>query len=686
MRDKHSILEKIYGYKTFRGGQEALIDAILSGQDALGIMPTGAGKSLCYQIPALLLDGITLVVSPLISLMKDQVAALVQAGVKAAYLNSSLTAAQMTRVLENMGYAQYKLIYVAPERLMTERFLDTVAKLDIALVAVDEAHCVSQWGQDFRPSYLDITRFIEALPKRPTVAAFTATATKPVRRDIEALLALSDPLAITTGFDRENLYFEVQRPRGRTEAVLQFVKKRQDKSGIIYCLTRKEVERICALLQKEGLRATRYHAGLSDQERQENQEQFQADHAPIMVATNAFGMGIDKSNVSYVLHAGMPKNLESYYQEAGRAGRDGAPAECVLFFSNQDIGLNTFLIQRDNEEGEEMDPAHREELLARDKARLNQMAAYAKTTACLRKYILSYFGEEAKAHCGNCFNCKHSFEEADITTEAQKILSCVKRMGERYGKQLVADTLKGKVTGKAKDWGLERLSTYGILETLTKKRILELLDALIDADYLAVTESDIRQGLYPTVKLGKRAKAVLFDGEQVLIRMQEAPPEEKRRRTSRKTAPGAETASDDTLLGKLKALRARLAREQNVPAYIIFSDATLQEMSKVAPVTEEDFLAISGVGQMKLARYGDAFLETLREHLGEAPPDADETLPPRKEPSAEPEEDIPWGVYESTMLEARMLGGMSLEEIAAEHDRPLEDVKRRLLALGYEAG
>ena len=683
MRDKHAILEKIYGYKTFRGGQEALIDGILAGRDALGIMPTGAGKSLCYQIPALLLEGVTLVISPLISLMKDQVEALVQAGVKAAYINSSLTAAQISLVLENMRYSQYKLIYIAPERLMTERFLNTVSQLDIALLAVDEAHCVSQWGQDFRPSYLDINRFIEALPKRPVVAAFTATATKPVRRDIAELLALSDPLSVTTGFDRKNLYFEVRRPVSRTEAVLQFVKERREKSGIVYCLTRKEVERLCALLQKEGIRATRYHAGLSDEERRENQEQFQADTCPLMVATNAFGMGIDKSNVSYVLHAGMPKNLESYYQEAGRAGRDGSPAECVLFFSGQDVGLNTFLIQRESEEAEDMDPALREELLARDKARLGDMINYSKTTTCLRKVILSYFGEGAADNCGNCFNCKHSFEELNITTEAQKILSCVKRMGERYGKHLVADTLKGKISGKAADWGLETLSTYGVLEDLTKKRILELLDALVDMDYLRVTESDIRRGLYPVVTLGERAKAVLFEGEQVRIRVQEAPPEKKPQRKSKKAA--AEAPADDTLLGKLKALRTRLAKEQNVPAYLIFSDATLLEMSRVLPVTEEAFLAVSGVGQMKLARYGDIFLEILRNHGDRAHWAGEEERQRPKAPVQDsPEEGQTWSVYENTMLEARILGGMSLEEIAANHDRPLDEVKRRLLALGYE--
>ena len=626
MRNKYSILEKIYGYSSFRGGQEALIDAILAGKDALGIMPTGAGKSLCYQIPALLLDGVTLVVSPLISLMKDQVEALVQAGVKAAYLNSSLTAAQMTRVLENISYRQYKLVYVAPERLMTEPFLQIASQLDIALVAVDEAHCVSQWGQDFRPSYMEITRFIKALPKRPVVAAFTATATNPVRRDIADLLALSDPFAITTGFDRKNLYFEVRRPVSRTEAVLQFVKKRRDQSGIVYCLTRKDVEQICDRLVGEGVPATRYHAGLSDIERRENQEKFGRDECPVMVATNAFGMGIDKSNVAYVLHCGMPKNIESYYQEAGRAGRDGSPAECVLFYSGRDIQTNQFLIQRDRDEIEGADIKAQEELISRAMARLGKMTSYCKTKTCLRAYILRYFGEEAGERCGNCFSCMHNFAEEDITVEAQKILSCIARMRERYGKQLIADTLKGKLPEKVRGWGLDQLSTYGALQHLTKKRILELIDSLVDMDYLYVTELDLANRAYPTVKLTESAKGVLFHGEPVSMRVLQIPPDieaeerEERirdRRAARRTSKA--DVHDEALFFKLRSLRTKLAEEQSVPPYVIFSDATLVEMCREVPLTKEAFLQINGVGQVKLGRYGKAFLDTLQAHSVEKP-------------------------------------------------------------------
>ncbi|MCL2568394.1 MAG: DNA helicase RecQ [Oscillospiraceae bacterium] len=617
MRDKFSILEQIFGYKAFRGGQEEIIDAILSGQDALAIMPTGAGKSICYQVPALLLDGITLVVSPLISLMKDQVGSLGQAGVRAAYINSSLTASQVDRVLEELRYGTYRLCYVAPERLLNSRFLETVFKLDIALVAVDEAHCVSQWGQDFRPSYLEISRFIEALPERPVVAAFTATATQQVRRDMEALLELRDPLGVTTGFDRENLYFEVQRPHGRMDAAVRFVEERRGKSGIVYCLTRKDVEQVEERLVKAGIPATRYHAGLSDEERRRNQEAFQADECPVMVATNAFGMGIDKSNVTYVLHVGMPKNLESYYQEAGRAGRDGAPAECVLLYAEKDIALNTFLIQRDSEEQEGMDADLLELLVAQDRARLSSMVGYCKTTTCLRRHILSYFDEPRATDCGNCANCKQTFAEVDITVEAQKILSCVKRMDERFGKVLVSEVLKGKETGKPVEFGLHRLSTYGVLRDLTGKRILELIDALVAMDYLYVTETDIQRGVYPVVKLGPKARAVLFDGATVLMRVSETASAEPKKRGRKKRAEIEEMAlANDDLFEKLRGLRTELARAQGVPPYVIFHDATLVEMSEVMPETEADFLEISGVGQRKFERYGAEFLAVIRGHLG----------------------------------------------------------------------
>jgi len=688
MKDKREVLEQIFGYNTFRGGQEPLMDAILDRQDAMGIMPTGAGKSLCYQVPALLLDGVTLVVSPLISLMKDQVGALVQAGVRAAYINSSLTPSQVTQVLENMGYGQYKLVYVAPERLLHDRFLEAVSRVDISLVAVDEAHCVSQWGQDFRPHYLDIPQFIAALPKRPVVAAFTATATDRVRQDIEEFLHLSDPVRAMTGFDRENLYFDVRHGPGRRDAIIHYIQDRPGKSGIVYCLTRKDVEAVCERLNEAGIPATRYHAGLSETERRENQESFQTDERPVMVATNAFGMGIDKSNVAYVLHCGMPKNLESYYQEAGRAGRDGSPATCVLFYAAQDIATNTFFIQMDSEEQREMDPELREALIARDKARLSHMVSYCKTTACLRNHILAYFGEQREDDCGNCANCKQTFAEQDITVEAQKILSCVKRMNERYGKILVAEVLKGKETGKPIEFGLNRLSTYGVLRELTGKRILELIDALVELGYLHITESDIRRGLYPVVKLGSRAKGVLFDGEQVTIRVRNEPERPKKQRRARKRAELEDiTLPDATLFERLRGLRTELARLQGVPPYMVFSDATLVEMSEVVPVTEEALLGINGVGGRKLERYGADFLAVLKAHRPEQVPEARSTRTAEKvADTATYLSDKPWGVYENTMLEAQVLGGMSVEEIAAELERPIADVRTRLRELEYDVG
>jgi len=621
MKDKFSVLEQIFGYKSFRGGQEPVIDAILSGQDTVGIMPTGAGESLCYQVPALLLEGVTIVVSPLISLMKDQVGSLVQAGVKAAYINSSLSAGQVEKVLENIGAGQYKLVYVAPERLLNERFLQALSNVQIALVAVDEAHCVSQWGQDFRPHYLDIRPFIERLGNRPVVAAFTATATDQVRRDIEEFLQFENPFRITTGFDRENLYFEVQRPARRTDAAVRFVVERSDKSGIIYCLSRKQVEELCDRLCAEGVSATRYHAGLGDEERRINQEKFQADTCSVMVATNAFGMGIDKSNVAYVLHCGMPKNIESYYQEAGRAGRDGMPAACVLFYADKDIMTNTLFIQGNSDLQAETDTALREALLVQDKIRLGNMVSYCKTTSCLRGYILSYFGEalEAERNCGNCFTCKHTFLERDITLEAQKILSCVKRMGERFGKQLLVETLEGKPAGKAVEFGLDRLSTYGILSDLKKKEIFELVNALVDAGYLFVTEQDVRRGIYPVVQLGAKARGVLFHGESVIIRVLEVPEEAPKKSRKGRKKEVLETLTDESasLFEALRALRLAFAKEQGVSAWIIFSDATLIEMTQTVPTTKAEFLDISGVGQTKLERYGEAFLELLRIHSRE---------------------------------------------------------------------
>ena len=412
METKLDILRRYFGYTSFRRGQEEIVDALLTGRDALCVMPTGAGKSVCYQVPALLLPGITLVISPLISLMKDQVESLTQAGVHAAYLNSSLTPAQYSRALHNLSEGLYKLVYVAPERLSTENFRTAVENLNISLIAVDEAHCVSQWGQDFRPDYLKIAEFAESLKNRPTIGAFTATATKAVRKDIAEHLHLIDPVRVTTGFDRPNLYFGVQMPHSKALALLKLIEERPGKCGIVYCSTRRTVEEVDALLNDKGIPSTRYHAGLPEEERRQNQDDFVYDRKPIMVATNAFGMGIDKSNVSFVIHYNMPRDLESYYQEAGRAGRDGDPADCLLLYSGQDVITARWMIEH-SDDNPELDADERAELQRRDLERLKQMTFYATSKRCLRAFLLRYFGEEAPDDCGSCSVCEELPFEVD---------------------------------------------------------------------------------------------------------------------------------------------------------------------------------------------------------------------------------------------------------------------------------
>ena len=608
MDRKHEVLAQVFGYAAFRGGQEALIDAQLAGRDALGIMPTGGGKSLCYQIPALLSGGITLVVSPLIALMKDQVAALKKAGVPAAYINSSLTPEQIRAVYKNLLAGRYKIVYVAPERLAAEGFLRTAQALDISILAVDEAHCISQWGQDFRPSYLKIVDFLNALDRRPVVSAFTATATAQVREDIARILALRDPVCVVTGFDRPNLRFEVLTPQKKEPVLLSLVEARAGKSGIIYCSTRKDVEKVCQMLQDHGVAATRYHAGLSDEERRENQDDFVYDCCPVIVATNAFGMGIDKSNVNFVIHYNMPKSLEAYYQEAGRAGRDGEAADCILLYSAGDVETAKFLIQSG---GEELGDAEREELRRRDYERLKIMTGYCKTTRCLRGYILDYFGQPHAEECGNCGNCRRTYRLEDITIPAQMILSCVVRvretLGYYVGKTLIVQTLRGSRDRRLLQLGLDRLSTYGLMQKLSAEKVLSMLDRLEEAGYLRTNAQHFT--LEPTAA----ANGVLFGGEKVTMPVHLEPAaqsgEKKRRRKS--AAASAPTTGTDDLFAALKAERTRLAAAEGVPAYVVFSNATLADMAAKAPHTMEDFLEVSGVGEIKAARYGEAFLKAI---------------------------------------------------------------------------
>ena len=602
MRDKLSVLKEYFGHDSFREGQDRITDSLLGGRDVLGIMPTGAGKSICYQVPALMFDGITIVVSPLISLMKDQVSALVQSGVAAAYINSSLTHAQYLKVLQKTESGKYKIIYVAPERLCAPAFLGICRNLNISMVAVDEAHCVSQWGQDFRPSYLKIPDFIDALNSRPVVGAFTATATGAVRDDIKTLLRLVSPLVVTTGFDRPNLFFSVMQPKNKSIELMKLIKERKNESGIVYCSTRKAVEEVCELLQKNGFAATRYHAGLDENERRRNQDDFVYDRATIMVATNAFGMGIDKSNVSFVIHYNMPKNMESYYQEAGRAGRDGRSADCTLLYSAKDVRTNQFLINN-SEPNPDLTEDEQEEVRRRDRERLKQMTFYCTTHKCLRKFILEYFGDKGPERCEKCSNCLSNHENTDITVDAQKIMSCVARTGQRYGKKAICDVLRGSKNERLISAGLSRQSTYGIMADCPEKRLRDIIDHLCENGYMTAQGDE-----YPILKLAPKSCGVLT-GQETLRMMLEIPQKKKAAAVKDALLPSA----DEKLLAALKDLRKSLAMRQSIPAYVVFTDATLVDMCRLKPKTQEEFMEVSGVGQAKSQRYGEVFLAVIAE-------------------------------------------------------------------------
>lgn len=606
--DKTELLQRVFGYPGFRPGQEDLISAILSGRDVFGIMPTGGGKSVCYQLPGLMLPGITVVVSPLISLMQDQVMALKASGVPAAYINSSLSSGQMQAVYKNLLAGKYKIVYVAPERLDYPGFASIAEKLNISLLAIDEAHCISQWGQDFRPSYLRILQFVQGLPYRPVIGAFTATATDRVRDDVERILALKDPIRVVTGFDRPNLYFEVTKPKSKDEELIRILISKRYSSGIVYCATRKKVESVCELLCEHGYRATRYHAGLSERERRENQEDFLYDRKTVMVATNAFGMGIDKSNVSFVIHYNMPKSIEAYYQEAGRAGRDGADAQCILLFSQGDVSTAKYLIGNGSD-NEELDPIQREIIHQQDLARLDAMVGYCKTSDCLRGYILNYFGQKHAEYCGTCGNCQQDLEAVDITREAQMILSCVKRiqdfLGYGLGNAMVARVLQGSREKKLIQLGLDSLSTYGIMKSSGRTQIREMTDHLETLGYLKTGENG-------ELVLMPKASAVLYHGENVRMYVRK---EQKLLETvfdSEKL-----TGYESELYDTLRELRMELAREAGIPPFMVFSNATLKDMAKKKPVTAGEFRRVSGVGEIKAAWYAGAFLDRIRQFAEE---------------------------------------------------------------------
>ena len=607
--DKYEVLKQYFGYDTFRDGQEKMIDAITSGRDVLGIMPTGAGKSLCYQIPALMAGangGITLVISPLISLMKDQVSALNQAGVHAAYLNSSLTAGQYYKALGYAREGRYPIIYVAPERLLTPEFLDFAVHAKIAMVAVDEAHCVSQWGQDFRPGYLKIEEFLRALPERPVVSAFTATATAEVRDDIIDLLKLQDPVVTTTGFDRPNLYFEVQSPKDKYAAVKTYIEEHAGQCGIVYCLTRKLVEEVTEKLMKDGFSVTRYHAGLSDSERKQNQEDFIFDRAQIMVATNAFGMGIDKSNVRFVIHYNMPKNMESYYQEAGRAGRDGEPADCLLLYGGRDVVTNQMFIDN-NRDNEELDDVTRQIVAERDRERLKKMTFYCFTNDCLREYILRYFGEYGDNYCGNCSNCLTQFEEKDVSETARNLIGCVKTARRSYGMTLIVDTVHGSKNSRLLQVGMDQNPYYGTCEEEPIYRLRQILNHLLVEGYLFLTDDK-----YPVLELTEKSEEIL-NGSTLLMKTAKEQPKKIKEKKPKKRLLAEEGEVDYDLFEKLRGLRMELAKKDRVPPYLVFTDKTLTQMCQLRPKSKEEMLMVSGVGENKFRKYGEAFLALLNE-------------------------------------------------------------------------
>ncbi len=610
MNDKnpYHILKTYFGYDSFREGQEKLVRSILAGTDTMGIMPTGAGKSICYQVPSLLLGGITIVISPLISLMKDQVFALNQAGIHAAYINSSLSARQVSLALQYARNGKYQLIYAAPERLETQEFLDFACDGDIKMVTVDEAHCISQWGQDFRPSYLKIVSFIEKLPKRPVISAFTATATKEVIEDISCVLRLEKPTIEITGYDRKNLYFEVRAPKDKDAEVLEYIKNHREQCGIIYCATRKNVDELQELLTIRGFSAAKYHAGMSDANRNENQEDFIYDRKSVMIATNAFGMGIDKSNVRYVIHYNMPKNMEGYYQEAGRAGRDGNSAECILLYGARDVRINQFLIENGND-NEGLTQSQKEIIRERDEERLKLMTYYCYTRDCLREYILRYFGEYADNCCENCSNCMADFEEKDVTEISKDIISCINDCGLRYGLNVIIATLLGRKIAKLTANHMSDSPYFGKRSEESEHSLRNVMNKLIIDDYLYLSNDK-----YTIVKLNRSCEKIMRNETSIVMKLSREtalPKEREPKKTTRKSE--LLTSKGLELYEALRRLRTSLAREEGVPPYIIFSDKTLTDMCLRIPLHEQDMLRVTGVGAHKFAKYGQQFIQAIQE-------------------------------------------------------------------------
>lgn len=605
------VLKALFGYDSFRAGQKEVIDSILAGRDAFAVMPTGAGKSVCYQVPAMLLSGITIVISPLISLMQDQVKSLNEAGVSAAFINSSLSEHAYFETVRKARQGVYKIIYVAPERLVTEGFLDLAENVKISMVTVDEAHCISQWGQDFRPSYMKIVEFVKMLRERPVISAFTATATETVREDIICTLGLQNPYFLVIGFDRENLFFQVDKPKNKEQYILDYISEHSGESGIIYCSTRKNVENIYELLSSKGISVGKYHAGMSTTERKKMQDDFVFDYTSIVVATNAFGMGIDKSNVRFVIHYNMPQSMENYYQEAGRAGRDGLDSKCILLFSPQDIVINRGLLE--HKEMPELDFADRQTVRERDMQRLQSMEGYCYTTECLRNYILKYFGENPKKPCEDCGNCLREFETLDMTDAAKKIINCVYEARGRYGKSIIMDTVLGAKTARLEEVGAIHYKSYGVLSDANKKLLRRLIEQMILEKYLVV-------GNYQVIKMGDISP--LKDPEtKVLVKITDEDKLPAKQEKAKKKSKGTEslTSAGYRLFDKLRALRLEIARKENMPPYIVFNDKTLIDMAVRVPSSRQEMLAVSGVGEHKYMKYGERFLAEIEAFVETCP-------------------------------------------------------------------
>jgi ATP-dependent DNA helicase RecQ len=648
-----TLLQQYFGYPEFRDGQREIIENIINRKNTLGILPTGGGKSLCYQIPSLLFEGTTIVISPLISLMKDQVDSLSTAEIPATFINSSLNNQELKERISLIRQGAYKLVYAAPERFESAHFIDMLNSIKIPLIAFDEAHCISQWGHDFRPSYRSIISSLRQLNHHPVIVALTATATENVAEDICSLLQINTEDTFKTGFARENLAFHIIKGTNKRDFIVQYLLKKPKQSGIIYAASRKETDHLYTFLTAHGFSCAKYHAGLNEAERKKAQDQFVYDEIDIMIATNAFGMGIDKSNVRFVLHYNLPKNVEAYYQEAGRAGRDGEESECWLLFGAQDIQLQKFLIEETS-----LDFAKREQ----EYHKLNQMVMYCHTEECLQSYIIRYFDHEhPPIQCGKCSNCKDTREKIEITREAQMVFSCCKRMGERFGVTLIAQVLKGSGQKRIRELGFDQLSTFGLLRNRSEKDIIDMINYLLAEGYLLMTD-----GKYPVVKVTHKAVPVLKGSETVMMKINPAP-----------DTFVAESEENPELFEILRLLRKELADQEHVPPFVIFADSTLKEMCRYYPVTEAAMLQIKGVGQTKFAKYGEVFSKAINQFVHEHEIETNSIIipaTPEKHMNAEQEEEPSHLIsYQS------YINGMTLEEIARKRQLTSITVQKHII-------